>query len=249
MILRRSWWLAGAVLLVVAAPAGADWLVMRDGSRVESSGPWTAKGRLIVFTSTDGKLVSLRADDLDLAASRRATEEMAAAPAAEPAPGARPVAAEPVRRITNADIAPGAAPPPAVEGEGVEAAVPEPPAGSAPAAASELIVIDSQEAEDPIDGHLIVTGSIANGSEHAAAAIRLLVRSFGPEGHVLGEREAELEQPALAPGATTGFRAEFPDVFSSFAVSFSPQAVMLRSGSGETPEEAPAESPEPPLEP
>ena len=33
-----------------AAPAAADWLVTRDGGRVETKGPWKVKGKLVVFT-------------------------------------------------------------------------------------------------------------------------------------------------------------------------------------------------------
>ncbi|HEX2162430.1 MAG TPA: hypothetical protein VHM02_00635, partial [Thermoanaerobaculia bacterium] len=88
---------AAAVLSLTALPAAADWLVMRDGTRVETRGAWQQKGRLVVFTSTEGRLSSLRTDAVDLAASRRATEQAAAAaarpaePAALPAPAPRAV--------------------------------------------------------------------------------------------------------------------------------------------------------------
>jgi len=72
----------------VPAPAGADWLVLRDGGRVESAGPWEVKGRLVVFKLADGSLASLRLAEVDLAASDEATaaairerEKAVAAPA------------------------------------------------------------------------------------------------------------------------------------------------------------------------
>ena len=68
--------LAGALLAVVSArPAAAEWLVTSEGARVETRGPWQLKGKLVVFTSADGTLYSLRQNQVDLAASKRANEE------------------------------------------------------------------------------------------------------------------------------------------------------------------------------
>ena len=67
------------LLLVVASPAGADWLVLKNGTRIETRGAWTEKGRQIVYTTlAEKRLVSIRAADVDLEASRRASATEAA---------------------------------------------------------------------------------------------------------------------------------------------------------------------------
>jgi glutaredoxin len=68
-------------LLLLVPSAGADVLVLRDGTRLETRGPWQEKGRQLVFTDPAGGLSAIRADEVDLPASLAAT-----ARAAEPAP-------------------------------------------------------------------------------------------------------------------------------------------------------------------
>lgn len=64
------------LFLVLLAPAvAADWLVTQEGARVETKGPWKVKGRIVVFTSSKGRLSSMRLAEVDLAASAAATEE------------------------------------------------------------------------------------------------------------------------------------------------------------------------------
>src|SRR5688572_4712455 len=70
-----------AAFLGASLPGAADWLVTREGGRVETKGTWTVKGKLVVFHTADGKLSSMRLADVDLDASRRATEEAVAAQA------------------------------------------------------------------------------------------------------------------------------------------------------------------------
>lgn len=234
-----------------ASPAGADWLVLKDGSRVETRGQCRVDGRLVVFTGTDGKLSSLRSDDLDLAASRRVTEEAKSPIATTPTPP--PPVRKAVRRLTNADIPQGRQPETgsadSTGGESAPASEAESQSATDRSSAAELIVVASEERSDPIGGHVVVTGTLANASSDMATAVRLTVRLFGPEGGVLAEREATLDRSALPPGEDTDFRAEFPSVFAAFAVTFQPSAVMLLSGappptSADGPE-SPEASPEP----
>ena len=86
--------LATAAVALLASPATGDWLVTTDGSRIETDGPWTERGRTVVFES-DGQLMSLRLADVDLEASRALTAEAEAAkrrPAPPPPPGRAPTA-------------------------------------------------------------------------------------------------------------------------------------------------------------
>jgi glutaredoxin len=104
--------LAVAVLatLLAASPLAADVLVLRDGSRVTTQGPWQEKGRLVVFRDSAGRLSSLPVAGVDLAGSRAASapsEAVASEPgtrsgsaATAPAPAGRKPAA-PSRVFTD----------------------------------------------------------------------------------------------------------------------------------------------------
>lgn len=224
---------AGMVLLllaVAAPPAAADWLVMEDGTRVETSGRWRQDGRLVVFSSPDGRLVSLRSSSIDLPASVEATRQAAeAATRAQegeerdrerPQPPPRQT-----RRITNADVGPGV-PTPSVGGEG-EAAAEEAGEPAAAPGRGALDIVDSRQATDEFDGHLIVTGSVVNRSDQTAAAIGLTVLAYGADGELLGSQRAALAAEALAGGESTTFQVDFPDVFAAFALRFVPAASFL----------------------
>lgn len=92
-----------AALALGLLPGGlrADWLVLRDGARVETRGPWQVKAGQVIFTQTNGTLSSLRLRDVDLEASRTLTEQPAPA-APEPEKPAAPK--EPVMVITDREI-------------------------------------------------------------------------------------------------------------------------------------------------
>jgi hypothetical protein len=94
--------LGGLLAAAVPGPLSADVLVTRDGQRIETRGPWEVKGRMVVFTLPNGTLSSIRADEVDLAASREATAE-ALAPVEEPEP-AEEKPREPVLRLTTRDV-------------------------------------------------------------------------------------------------------------------------------------------------
>ncbi len=114
-MIRATLGLLGMALLV-AAPAAGDWLVLRDGSRLETDGPWKVKGRQVVFTRPGGTLAALRLADVDLEASAEATEASQAAAAAPPPPAEpAPAASATTRRrksvlvLTDDDLRPGGA--------------------------------------------------------------------------------------------------------------------------------------------
>jgi len=61
--------IASFALLSASGPAVADWLVFLAGGVQETRGTWEVRGRQVRFTSTSGTLLSVRADEVDLAAS------------------------------------------------------------------------------------------------------------------------------------------------------------------------------------
>jgi|CXWL01.1.fsa_nt_gi micrococcal nuclease len=91
-----------ALLSLLAAPAGpaaADWLAFTTGEEQATEGPWTVKGRQVVFTTAGGHLSAVRAEDVDIAASRFLTAQKQLRPnakAAQAAPlGSTPAPAGP----------------------------------------------------------------------------------------------------------------------------------------------------------
>ena len=98
-------------LVVAGGPVDADWLVLADGTRIETAGPWEARGRLVVFTTATGTLSSLRLDEVDLEASHEATRAaLEAPPPSTPSAVAAPApAAKPVLVLTDEDVGRGTA--------------------------------------------------------------------------------------------------------------------------------------------
>jgi glutaredoxin len=97
-----------AVIVALAAnAASADWLVTRDGTRLQTRGEWTVDGGVVRFRDSRGALRALRVAEVDLDASRAASTAAAGASAARPngvkAPPAGP------RTMAAATSAPGPA--------------------------------------------------------------------------------------------------------------------------------------------
>jgi len=94
--------LVAAALLVAGlgvAPAAAEWLVLRDGARLEIAGAPRVEGRRVLFTTQQGTLAALPAAEVDLAATEAANRAAAPEAAAKAETPQRPV-----RRFTDADF-------------------------------------------------------------------------------------------------------------------------------------------------
>ena len=69
--------------LAVSTVAVADVLVLKDGTEIETKGPWDERPSQILFHNAEGKLVSIGREKVDLEASARRTAEEAEADRAE----------------------------------------------------------------------------------------------------------------------------------------------------------------------
>lgn len=238
----RRWAVAVGALLAAAAllvPAAADWLVTRDGARIETAGPWRVENRLVVFERPDGTYASMRLSEIDLEASERLTRELAErARAPEPVPEERPA----VVRLTEKDLPP------------VPRAEMEEPANAAGSAEPEDGSTDGGDAEAEEQALQIVTwrdvggiessgielaGDVRNVSEHTALAVEVTVILLDEAGDVIETGPAVLTSTALPPGQTAGFRASFPGVFHYAGLEFRTAATFALSG--RDPEEAQGE--------
>ncbi len=189
---------AAGCLATLVAPLEADWLVLRDGSRVETRGAWEEKGRLLVFVATDGTKTSLRLADVDLDASHAATEAAIRAASLPPPPA--PERKAPVLVLTDQDVG-------HVEEE--EAASAE---GTEVAPQEKLTVVDWEQ-ETAADGQgVLVLGRLRNDGKAVATRIDVTVQILDAEGTVVGTAAGQLSSPNLAVGETATFRASFPEV-------------------------------------
>ncbi len=220
--------------ILAAGPAGADWLVTREGARLETKGAWTVKGKLVVFHTSAGKLSSLRVAEVDLDASRRATEDAVAAQAQAAAEPDKPAERKkPVRVITDKDFTPAAPVPdeqqdeqPDGEAEGGEKSAP----ASGPASGPGLVVETWNQARHPEQDHVLINGILQNASSAMAADVKLKVRIFNEDGALIATSQAALTVGALPPGEKATFKAEFPGYFSFATIKFESDSRRLATG-------------------
>jgi hypothetical protein len=202
--------------------------VTKEGAKVETQGAWTVKGKLVVFKTADGKLSSLRVSEVDLDASRNATEEAVAAKAQAEAEPEKPAERrKSVRVITDKDVR--QAPAPAAPGSPEAASPPGPTSGPG-------VVVDTwKQDRDSEDGHVVISGSLQNASGATAVDLQLRVMLYDESGTLMATSQAALGAAALPPGEKIVFRADFPGYFSFATLKFEPTGKRLTTRSPEQP--------------
>lgn len=225
----RSATAAIVLAALAAAPAAADWLVLADGSRIETRGPWEVRGGLVVFTLPNGTLSSLRGTEVDLEASRSATEAALRPP--EPPP---PAAPKPKAKVvlTEADLPPVTRP---AEEETAAADGEKPTAigGSAPAGQDERVRIVDWNAATPDDfDGTVITGRLRNVGDHLLTQVMMEVNVYNAGGVLIGRTSAQIEPGPVAPDRVVGFEARFPNLFDVSAARFNARGVGFLEGEG-----------------
>ncbi len=236
--MSRGSQLAGVVLGVaaLASAARADWLVLRDGARLEIKGAWKVSGKQVVFTADHGKLSSLRTSLVDLEASTRATEQalranevqIEVAPTiAEAPPKARwslsdkdfahptPVATDP------SDGAPAS---PEEDRQAIAQTAPK----------SDLQILVWSHAVEPSRNRIKVSGTLQNDGKDLATSIALEIQLVDRQGVVVGAQKAEIQKASLSPGEATDFAVHFPTIVTYDTVHFVPTASMFKVDAKET---------------
>lgn len=199
-----------ALAAVLGSPAGADWLVTRDGSRVETKGPWTVKGAQVVFRQTNGTLSALKLADVDLDASAVATAKAKEA-AAKPNPTPTPPR-EPILRLTEKDF-------PSVEAQ-EEKAEKESPAADAKPNEEPLAVTTWDSVTLPQGAGVEIFGTVTNRGKALVTAGTVAVSLYDADGGILVTESAQLSTPALPPGGAATFRVQFPGLLSFAEAKF-----------------------------
>lgn len=218
--------LAGLALLIGPPAVRADWLVTLDGHRVETQGPWRVDGQSVLFELPTGSLMSLRLSEIDLDASREATER--ALQRVEESRQETPPAPrrESVYRLTDADVGHVEDDADSVEEGGPED---EEGADNATAGRRNLVVTEWSDDTDPEGDGVQLIGTLRNSSGDTSGNIRLVVRLYDVDGAFLASTDARLPTSALPPGETTSFEAEFPGVFVYSAVRFETESIDFRT--------------------
>ncbi len=200
--MRTAGWrvavLVGAASLALAGSAAADWLVTRQGDRIETRGPWRRQGAMVVFTLPNGTLSSLRAEEIDFDASARASAPAPVAPVESPAKK------KPVLVLKDKDVAHVSA-----EGEASPEAG-KPAAGEKGAAGQPQVAVTNWH-QDLTEKGLVVSGTVQNNDPKTAAGeVTVNVRVFDADGKLLVSGPASLSSSALPPGKAATFSVTFP---------------------------------------
>ena len=246
--------LAGSLWMAAPAPARADWLVTRDGGRVETQGAWKVQGKRVVFTAKDGTLASLRLTEVDLDASQQATtaaehakEERAAQAAAPPPPK------KSVRVLTDKDFPKPTPPAPSPDGATPAGEASGESTPAAPPSSSALQVASWKQERDVEHDLMKISGRVRNAGPDLATAVQVTIRLLDDGGGVIATQQASLDTRTLQPGQDTAFQAEIPGVNGFAAAKFDARSVALvrrpqpaEEGTPD-PEETGEENPPPPL--
>lgn len=207
-------------LVCLPAPTFADWLVTKEGGRVETKGPWKIQGGIVVFTLPNGTLSSMRLREVDLDKSALLTAETKRAAEEAKKPEAESEAKAPVLVVTNDDVKQAAPPAPGSEdgeegeGEDVEGGAAGSGDGGGSALGAEIsagfkIVSWQLRNRADIEGFEVI-GTLENTSEDVQSRLTAVIRVNTPEGRFVAERRALLGTARLDPAKRTSFSAEFP---------------------------------------
>jgi len=210
-----------AASLALAGAAAADWLVTRQGDRIETRGAWRRQGATVVFTLPNGTLSSLRAEEIDFDASTRASAPAPVAPIAQE-PKKKPVLV--LKDENVAHVAP--------DGEAPAAPGKSPAAEKGDTGQAKVGVINWHQ-ESREDG-LVVTGTVQNNDPKLTATeVAVDVRIFSANGKLLVSGPASLSSATLPPGQSANFTVTFP-------LNEKPAALKFEVTSATVPPTAPA---------
>jgi hypothetical protein len=227
---------AAFALLLGPSPLHADWIVTRQGERFEIQGTWQLKGKLVVFTLPNGTLSSMRADRVDIDASKQATTQ-AKQQAAAPPPAAK---AEPRRKavivLTDKDfkkpLPEGAAPAAGdaaagnanaaaggAGGAGGKASGKDnPPPAAAALSAVEVVGWDRVPAGESKANGVELTGTVRNTSQDYLTELTVVAALFDANGTMIGRFPAVVDNQQLPPTESSKFHLVANAVFAFSAI-------------------------------
>ena len=198
--------------MMAPGAACADWLVTRDGARIETKGAWKVDGRRVLFTMPNGTLSTIRTEEINLDQSALVTTQIREA-LLHPVPLVKEKK-EPVMRLTEKDIPPMGGLEESAEVKKGEAKQDE---------LSALEVISWEKTENSTGDGLEIFGTIKNGSTNIITTPTLLVAIYDADGGLLATNSGDVNSPQIQAGKTANFRVAFPGVPDFAAVKFDAQ--------------------------
>lgn len=203
-----------SVLLFAAAAfcfAAADVVVLQGGARVELQKPPARQGNVVLLTSADGTLLSVRASDIDWKATAAARAARVSSgkpsPVVTPPPDSLAQAAKSGKdgpkarvKLTDADVAHATE-----EETGSEE---KPKKEEARSGTAKLDVVDYSQ--EKAGTNLVVRGSMRNSGATPAVNTHMTVTAMDEKGEKIASAEAGLSNGLVAPGATVSFTATIP---------------------------------------
>ena len=221
------------VLLLSSGPVVADWLVMRDGSRVETEGAWRVDGERILFDMDGGALGSVQTEDVDLDASRSLTQAAREAAIRRAQPQAPAPKKKAVFVVTDADVSHRS------PAEALAESAADPQADASENQPPGRVEVASWNTSDlPAGNGLRVVGSVRNGSSNVAADLNIEILAYDSTDELLLSAPAILGASAIGPGQSTTLAGELVGVFDFSRVEFDVDYVPIESSA----ESAPATS-------
>jgi len=204
------------VILAPAEPVAADWLVTRDGARIETEGPWEVKKGMVVFSRGDGSLASMRLSDVDLDASgNQVTPPASGGPSDDP----KPATPEPILVLTNRDI-------PRAQTETL------PPSDD-----RDTETVDVGGRQLKVTGWTVVEGGpgepaeivgrLSNVGGHRAERLAMVLILLDRSGEEVDHGRAHLDATDLQPGESTHFHLPLDAPVDFTAIKFRTHGKLL----------------------
>lgn len=229
--MRRVLVAAAAALIILRADAAQD-LVLKSGETIRAS-KVVEKGRQLIVTTTDGRLLSVAASDVD-------REKTAAARAAAAAPAASPAVAAKPRSIADVASARKDRKAMVVLTDGDVSQVLENTEGEA--AQGVLDVAGANAVKTPLG--YSVTGSLVNSGQGEVLGPGVRIEGIGANGSVVVSASASGDKAKLDGGQSASFKADIAttETVNSFRYVPQWQATMavkkLEPSDGAAPEAA-----------
>jgi len=230
---------AAIAVMLGPAPLYADWIVTRQGERFEIKGTWQLKGKLAVFTLPNGSLSSMRADRIDVDASKQATAQ--AKKQAEPQPPSAEQA-KPKRRaviiLTDKDFKKTPLPESAATATPDAAAVSDakkggkdnpPPPGRGVASGVEVVGWDRVPATESKANGVELTGTVRNVSQDNLTEVNVVADLFDENGGLIGRFPAVVDNQLLPPTESSKFHLVATGVFAFASIRWETTSKGFRS--------------------
>jgi hypothetical protein len=203
-------------VLAVRSASGAD-VILKDGQSIAVAKPYVVKGKMAILTRTDGSLVSIPVDDVDV--------EKTAAAAAKPASPAPEPTPAPVKKATTpaeaARAKAGKRSTVVLTDAEVRSSVPAGPSGETKEKGDGAVSISGANATRTKSGYTI-NGSVVNSGKGDVQGITVTIELVGESGTAMLTTQGTLAKDALAPGEKATFTAEVESETEAKSIRYVP---------------------------